>query len=329
MRGRSPSPKLGIFQTGTHRIVDIPRCGIHHPQINRVAAALKQVIRRLGIRPYADRPHTGDLRYLQVAIERSSQRAQVVLVGNQESPETLAGTCSALSAALGDALHSLWWNGNPERTNTILGPHWHHVEGPESLREQIGGAAVHFPPGAFGQNHLSLFDDLASQVAAWVPDGSRVAEFYGGSGALSLGLASRCASLRVNELNPHGLEGLQLGRQELAPEIRKRVEAAPGRAGERLELLEAADVVLVDPPRRGLDAPLLDALCGAKGGARNQPPERLIYASCGSESFLADSRRLLDTGPFRLEALEVYGLFPYSDHVETLALFRADRIASP
>ena len=317
MRGRAQSPKIGIFQAGTHRIVDIPHCGVHHPLINRVAAALKRAVRSTNTRPYADRPHAGDLRYLQVAIERRSQRAQVVLVGNADSPDALRRPLAELAAELGDALHSLWWNGNPERGNSILGPLWEHLQGQESIREQIGGAEIHFPPGAFGQSHLPLFDVLVERAAGWIPDGSRVAEFYGGSGALSLGLASRCRWLRVNELNPHGLRGLELGRQALPQEVRRRVEAAPGRAGERLDLLREADVVLLDPPRRGLDPELLDALCAGGPDA----PNRIVYASCGAQSFLADANRLLDAGTLRLAELEGYALFPYSDHIETLALF--------
>ena len=319
VRGRSNSPKLGIFQAGTHRIVDIPHCGIQHPLINQVGSALKQVIRSTGVRPYADRPHRGDLRYLQVAVERSSGRAQVVLVGNHTEPDALAKTCAGLAAELGDALHSLWWNGNPDRTNTILGPHWARIKGAETITERIGGADIHFPPGAFGQNHLDLFDAIAEQVAGWIPDGSRVSEFYGGSGALSLGSASRCASLRVNEQNPHGLHGLELGRRALPDAVRQRVQAAPGRAGERLDLLDDADVVLLDPPRRGLDAELLDALCTRK----SESLKRIVYASCGIDSFLADSAHLLEAGRMRLVALDAYALFPYSEHLESLALFCA------
>ncbi len=51
VRGRAASPKIGIFQQGTHRIVDIPRCPVHHPTINEVVAALKQAIRETGTAP--------------------------------------------------------------------------------------------------------------------------------------------------------------------------------------------------------------------------------------------------------------------------------------
>ena len=85
VRGRSASPKLGVFQEGSHRIVDVPRCLVHHPLINEVAAAVKQAVRDSGVAPYAERVHRGELRYVQVAVERSSASAQVVLVGNSDT----------------------------------------------------------------------------------------------------------------------------------------------------------------------------------------------------------------------------------------------------
>ena len=168
VRGRANSPKIGIFQEGTHRIVDIPRCPVHHPRINETAAALKRVMRAEGAAPYADRPHRGLVRSVQVVVERPTQRVQVVLVTNSEGPEPAARVLEGLRVELGEALHSLWWNGNPERVNTILGAHWECVTGPPAVEERIGGAAVYFPPGAFGQANLPLADRLVERVAAWV-----------------------------------------------------------------------------------------------------------------------------------------------------------------
>jgi tRNA/tmRNA/rRNA uracil-C5-methylase (TrmA/RlmC/RlmD family) len=173
VRGRAASPKLGLFQAGSHRIVDIPRCPIHHPRINDVAAAVRRGIRACGSAPYADAPHRGDLRYVQIAVERASDQAQVVLVGNADRPDALGPLLAFLQNDLGPALHSLWWNGNPERTNRILGPHWSRVAGPAALVEAVNGVAVHYPPGAFAQSHAALAEQLAAQVAAWVPERRR------------------------------------------------------------------------------------------------------------------------------------------------------------
>jgi len=89
VRGRAASPKIGIFQEGSHRVVDIPHCLVHHPLVNEVAAITKAALRRTGVSPYADRAHRGMLRYLQVVVERRSGTAQVVLVANDESPDAL------------------------------------------------------------------------------------------------------------------------------------------------------------------------------------------------------------------------------------------------
>ena len=117
VRGRARSPKIGLFQAGSHRIVDIPRCGLHHPLVNEVAAAARHAIRASGLAPYADRPHTGVVRALQVVVERPTGRAQVVWVTCDETPERVAPLLVPFREALReDRLAGLFWNGNPERT---------------------------------------------------------------------------------------------------------------------------------------------------------------------------------------------------------------------
>jgi 23S rRNA (uracil1939-C5)-methyltransferase len=314
VRGRAASPKLGIFQEGTHRIVDIPRCGVHHPLVNRVAAAVRRAVRETKTTPYAERPHLGALRSLQVVVERESQRAQVVLVGNAADPEPLVPLAGALESLLAAELHSLWWNGNPERTNVILGPHWRRLYGTEAVREQIGGAHVFFPPGAFGQSHLELADQLVAQVHAWVPDQQRVLELYAGCGPIGLGLLARSREVVFNEVSSAALEGLALGLAARPDAERAKARLLPGQAGEAASALFACDVAIADPPRQGLDAPLLETLCAA-------PPERFVYASCDLDSFLSQARALAERSPLRLRELLAFDLFPQTRHVETLALF--------
>jgi 23S rRNA (uracil1939-C5)-methyltransferase len=314
VRGRAASPKLGIFQEGTHRIVDIPRCGVHHPLVNAVAAAVRRAVRETKTAPYAERPHLGSLRSLQVVVERESQRAQVVLVGNAADPEPLAPLASALEGLLAGELHSLWWNGNPERTNVILGPHWHRFSGPATVCERIGGVQVFFPPGAFGQSHLELADRLALQVHAWIPEQRRVLELYAGCGPIGLGLLARSREVVFNEVSPSGLEGLALGLAARPEGERAKARMLPGEAGAAASLLSACDVAIADPPRQGLDAALLEALCAA-------PPERFVYASCDLDTFLPQARALAERSALRLRELIAFDLFPQTRHLETLALF--------
>ena len=314
VRGRAHAPKIGIFAAGTHDVVDIPRCRVHHPLVNRVARALREAIRVTGTRPYRERTHAGVLRAVQVVVERASQTAQVVLVANAANPDSLADLAAVLSDGLGEQLHSLWWNGNTERTNTILGPSWQHLRGPDAVRESVRGAHVYFPPGAFGQSHLELADALVARVHEWVPDGARVAEYYAGCGPIGLGLLGRAARVVFIESAPDAVRGLAMGIAALPEREQKRAAVIAGSAGEALEAREGAQVVIVDPPRRGLDASLAVRLAA-------DPPPVLIYVSCDLQSFGRDAMQLVAGGQLRLVALEAWSLFPNTEHVETLARF--------
>jgi tRNA/tmRNA/rRNA uracil-C5-methylase (TrmA/RlmC/RlmD family) len=314
VRGRSGSPKIGIFQAGSHRITDIPWCRIHHPLVNQVAAAVRVAVRDTGIAPYADRPHRGDLRAVQVVVERAGPRAQVVLVGTAERPEPLLPLAERLDRELGPVLQGLFWNGNPERTNTILGPAWRHLSGEPMLRERIGGADVFYPPGAFGQSHLDLAEALAARIRGLVPATAAVAELYAGCGPIGLALAARGVEVRFNESNPHALAGLERGIAALPAAAAARTRILGGEAGQALGLLAGADAVIVDPPRRGLDAALLEHLAG-------QPPPLLVYASCDLGSLERDTAVLCGAGRLALTRLEAWNLFPFTAHVETLAVF--------
>jgi 23S rRNA (uracil1939-C5)-methyltransferase len=312
VRGRATSPKIGLFQEGSHRIADIPRCPIHHPLVNDVAAEVRRAIRATGTPPYADQTHRGLVRYVQIVVERSSGRAQVVVVGNGDDPAPLRPLLTALADALGDRLHSLWWNGQPARTNAILGPHWDKVRGADAVRESLGGADVFFPPGAFGQANLDLAERIVAEVAAWVPDGARVVEFHAGCGVIGLGLARRVARIAMNEVSAAALDGLALGCAALPPEARARATVLPGEAGVHTDAIAWADVVIADPPRKGLEERLLGALSA-------EPPRRVALVSCNLTAGLREIQRLR-AGGLRLAALTPYALFPHTDHVETVAL---------
>jgi tRNA/tmRNA/rRNA uracil-C5-methylase (TrmA/RlmC/RlmD family) len=313
VRGRARSPKVGLFQEGSHRIVDIPHCPIHHRAINEVAAELKRAIREIGVAPYAERPHRGALRAVQVVVERTTGLVQVTLVGSDPRPDPLEPLAERLFHAMPDGLKSLWWNGQPDRTNAILGSRWHHWRGAETVVEPVAGVDVHYPPGAFGQSHPEIAGRIAESVQARVADGSRVVELYAGCGALTLGLLPRVAALHLNERDEHGLRGLERSLAGRPARERARCRVWPGPAEAALDALADADVVVVDPPRRGLEAAVRDALGRASAS-------KLIYVSCGIESLVRDAA-VLETGGWWLSDLSAFDAFPYTAHVESLAVF--------
>lgn len=314
IRGREGAPKIGMFQLGTHRVVHIPNCVIHHPLINRVSEVVRRALVDAEVSIYSEATHVGLARYLQVVVERSSQSAQVVLVGNCPGVEPVAACLDLVRERLGRDLHSLWFNSNCARKNTILGREFHHWRGPAAVTETFGGPVVRYPPGAFGQSNLEIAERIVRHVSDLVPEGSQVAEYYAGVGAIGISLLSKVASIRLNEVSPQSLQGLALGLAGLDAAERAKVEVIPGSAADTCAMAAGADVVIVDPPRKGLDAPLRERLAA-------QPPQRLIYVSCGLESLLADTARLTTGGQLRLAGLAAFNLVPYTEHVETVACF--------
>jgi 23S rRNA (uracil1939-C5)-methyltransferase len=314
IRGRLGSPKLGLFELGTHRVVHIPNCIVQHPLINRVAAVVRRALVDARLTSYSEKAHLGLARYLQVVVERSSQTAQVVIVGNSATVDPFAACLDLIRERLGGELHSLWFNANQERSNTILGPNFQCWCGPMSVVEHFGGGAVHYPPGAFGQNNLEIAQQMIEHVIAQIPQGATVAEFYAGVGAIGLSLLPRVGEVRMNEVNPHSLHGLELGLAQLDPANRAKITVVPGTAGTARHAALGAQVVIADPPRKGLDPELTDYLS-------EHPPGRLVYVSCAIESFLKDTARLVCHGRLRLTALTAFNLLPFTEHVETIARF--------
>lgn len=312
IRGRRRAPKIGLFAADSHHLVTIPNCSVQHPLINHVSAVVRRALVDADIPPYSDMAHEGLSRYLQVVVERRSQRAQVVLVGNCERPDPLAPALDLIRERLSDDLHSLWFNANTHRGNTILGPDFVKWHGPDCVVEQFGGPAVHYPPGAFGQSNLEIAERIVDQLRAEVPTASQVVEFYAGVGAIGLSLLGGLQRLVLNEVSPASLDGLRRGIDALGREEQARIAVVPGPAGSALAALDAADVVIVDPPRKGLDTPLRDAL-------QARPPRLLLYVSCSLDSLRDDLAVLTRDGGLRLAGLTAFNLMPFTGHVETLA----------
>ncbi len=317
IRGRVGSPKIGLFELGTHRVVHIPRCSVQHPLINRVASIVRRALVEARVSCYSEKAHLGVARYLQVVIERGSQSAQVVLVANSATPAPLNECCDLIRERLGEDLHSLWFSANPGVSNAILGAELSNLGGPSSVIESFGGAAVHYPPGAFGQSNLDIAERIVDHVRTQIPPGSSVAEFYAGVGAIGLSVLDRVREIRMNEVSAHSLHGLRLGFAALDPSDGAKVSIVAGTAGAACWAAGDVDVVIADPPRKGLDAELLEYLIA-------HPPDRFIYISCGLASFLHDAARLISSGKLRVAGLTAFNLLPFTEHVETVARF--DRV---
>lgn len=312
-RGRAANPKLGLFEAGNHQVVAIPNCVVHHPAINTTAAWLKSELRNLRVAPYSEQAHAGLLRYVQLVVERLTGRVQITLVGNCDQPDALLPIFEQLERARPETLHSLVFNGNPDRTNTVLGPVFQLIWGDAELVDEVGGVRVFYPAGAFSQANPTLFDVLIEHLHAWVEPEVHLVELYAGVGAIGLGLVQRCSEVVFNEVAPRSLHGLELGIAALELGASPQPRVAAGDAAVGLPYVRPASTVVVDPPRKGLGADILAGLCERK-------PRQLIYVSCGIDAFERDADALVSAG-YALTRVRAAALFPFTEHVELLAEF--------
>lgn len=308
---------IGLFAEGTHKVQAIPNCRVHHPNINLAMQIVRQWIDRQEIPLYDERTGMGDLRYLLFAVQRMTGRVQLTCVVNAALSAGVGQWQRRLSALwdAGDALwHSLWLNGNQTRTNTIVGRQWLLTHGEPWLWDRVDQVDIAFHPGSFAQANQGLFEKLIQDIAADIPSGAGVAEYYAGVGAIGINLLIRGANVKFCERNTEAHEAFQLSLQRLPEQVAKRAAYSTGPAENHLNLLQDVDLVLVDPPRKGLDYKLLEALMKMGKG------HELVYISCGWPGFRRDCEYLLQAG-WDIQSATPYLLLPGTNQLELVVRF--------
>lgn len=303
---------MGLFERGSHRLVHIPDCAVHHPSIQALLEPLQRLIEDARVAPYDEYAHRGVLRAVQLAVEPHTGGVQIVLLVRDGLDAGVPRELAPVLERIGELpnVRGLFLGALPHKTNALQAERFVYVSGPSTIVGEAGGVRQFYPPGAFGQANPRLHARAIEEIYAFVPSSSRVVEYYAGVGTIGLGLAARGNRLVCNELGPGSLEGLELGRAALGL---KDAELAilRGKAGDFSGEYRTSDVVIVDPPRKGLDAALLRRLV-------EEPPHQLIYLSCGIEALHRESEGLVEVGAYEAAAITGYAYFPYTDHVETL-----------
>lgn len=322
VRGSPTVPHIGLFEKGSHRVVDIPLCRVHDPAINHAVSVIKQWMIENKVMPYDEVSGKGLLRYIQLVVEKTTGRIQVTFILNK----MLEGAndslfFNSLWSSHSDLWHSFWFNYNTRRDNVIFGPEWYLGFGAKWLWEQLCRRNICFHPASFAQANLEMFELLLERIRGLLPDNADVVEFYAGVGAIGFALIDKCAKVQCVEWNPQAELCFLETRSQLPIELAQRISYISGRSQESKHLLDKLDskngVVIVDPPRKGLEKELLEALCASKQIGQ------LVYISCGWEAFQRDCNRLLTSG-WHLCHAEAFLFFPGNEQIEVLAVFSHD-----
>lgn len=302
----------GFYKNKTHEIVPVKSCHIQNKAINDAVSVVLDFINEYKIPVYNEKTHKGIIRHIYVR-STTSDELMVVLVCNSEN--AIKGSDVLKDKLLEKVkLKSLVQNINTKKSNVVLGYENITLWGDDSVITEVGGIKFNVSPNSFFQVNYRQMEKLYSKAKeyACLDKSKTVFDLYCGVGSISLFMADSCNKVVGVEIVPPAIENAKLNAK--INDI-DNAEFFCGDCGEVVEKLindgYRADVVIVDPPRKGCDEKTLSLI-------NTISPDRLVYVSCNSATLARDAKILKNYGYVLKKACAV-DLFPNSTHVECVA----------
>jgi 23S rRNA (uracil1939-C5)-methyltransferase len=304
---------LGGYAPRTHTVIDTAGCRVVSTGIDEVASWVRGTAEKVGLEAHDEERRSGVLRYVVV---RESHRGDILVA--------LVVTSKAQRAALAEvgdavarhpAVRSVLAVVNDRRDGAILpaGAATTVLAGSPTLLDRVGDVEVEVGAGEFFQVNREQATAMYRRVAelAGAGPGTRAVDLYAGVGGISFALAGAGAAVTAIELDGGAAAALDRAARRAGLAIAVRAGDAASVGG------DPADVVVVNPPRKGLAA-------AARAAVIELGAPRLVYVSCGPESLGRDLAVLADAG-YRVTAAEPVDLMPGTSQIETIVALDRDR----
>ena len=299
----------GFYERASHSIVPVTSCSIQSEDINIAVNIVTEFINEYKIPVYNEKKHSGIIRHIYVR-EGENRELMVVLVTNAskklKNSDKLAEMLSKKVK-----LKSLVQNINTAKSNVVLGYDNIILWGDSEITADVGGIKFIISPNSFFQVNYAQMTKLytkAKEYAA-LTGKETVFDLYCGVGSISLFVADKAKKVVGVEIVEPAIENAKRNADINGID---NAEFHCGDCGEVVDKLVEdgyrADVVIVDPPRKGCDEKTLSLIDKIS-------PERLVYVSCNSSTLARDVAILKDYG-FKLEKVCAVDMFPHTSHVE-------------
>jgi 23S rRNA (uracil1939-C5)-methyltransferase len=303
----------GFYKNKTHEIVPVKNCHIQNDAINTAVSVVLEFINEYKVPVYDEKTHKGIVRHIYVR-STTNDELMVVLVCN--SKQAIKNSDILKDKLLQKVkLKSLVQNINTVKSNVVLGYENITLWGESSVITEVGGIKFNVSPNSFFQVNYEQMKKLYNKAKeyAGLDKTQTVFDLYCGVGSISLFMADACKKVVGVEIVPPAIENAKLNAKINNTD---NAEFFCGDCGEVVEKLinngYRADVVIVDPPRKGCDEKTLALI-------NTISPQKLVYVSCNSATLARDVAILKDYGYVLKKACAV-DLFPNSTHVECCAL---------
>ena len=305
----------GFYAGRTHAIVEAEDCLLGVEENREILDIVKQFMKEMKIEPYDELSHKGLVRHVLIRKGFKTGEIMVCLVinGNKlPGKERLVEMLTGVDGIKG--MTSISYSVNQEKTNVIMGKEIVNLYGPGYITDYIGNVKYQISPLSFYQVNPVQTERLYGTALeyAGLTGNEIVWDLYCGIGTISLFLAQKAKKVYGVEIVPQAIED---ARRNAEINGIHNAEFFVGKAEEVLpEQFEKnhvhADVIVVDPPRKGCDAVCLDTILKMR-------PERVVYVSCDSATLARDLRYLADGG-YVVERGRCCDMFPGTVHVETV-----------
>lgn len=310
----------GFYAFHSHRIIDSRVCKLQPPVFSEVCSVFRQWCEIFKPKPYNELTHKGLLRHLYIRYGEKSGEIMVCLVLNGKSIQGEQELAKMLRERI-DGFKSLVVNVNTDKTNVILGRECRTVFGSDFITDTLCGLKFNISPLSFYQVNRTQAErlySLAADYAALTGD-EILLDLYCGTGTIGLSMADRVKKLIGVEIIPQAIDNAKQNARLNGIENAEFICGDAPQAAQKLkEQEEAIDVIIVDPPRKGLTPELITTVS-------EFAPKRVVYVSCDCATLARDIKIFLEKG-FTLEKLTPVDMFPRTAHVECVVLMsRADK----
>ena len=313
------SPVIGFYKKKSHDIIPTDQCIIQHDVNDKITKIIKTYIRAYKVSVYDEKTHTGVLRHLVTKVGFTSKEVMVVLVANGRKLPYLNELASVLKENI-PGFKTLVVNVNREKTNVILGNENRVIYGDGKINDNIGDLVFEISPLSFFQVNPVQTEVLYNKALEYAALGENdtVFDIYCGIGTISLFLAQRAKKVYGIEIVE---EAIKDAKRNAEINNLDNVEFYVGKAEDVVPKMykqgKRANVVVVDPPRKGCDEKVLDTIVSMQ-------PDRVVYVSCNPSTLARDLAYLNEKGYKSLEVQPV-DMFPHSVHIENVALIVKDK----
>ncbi len=310
VRGKT---RFGFYRSHSHDVVPCDGCMIQSESANALAAAVCRWMDESGALPYDETTGKGLVRHIYV--RNGKYGCHLCIIATSARLPKLQLLIDYAQDAAPD-LEGIVVNINSQKTNKILGDTCKTLWGKDRLTDDLLGLKFELSPLSFYQVNHTQAENLYTKALEYadLKETDLALDLYCGVGTITLLLAQKCKQAVGNEIVPAAIDNAN---ENAARNGIDNVRFILGDAGKVSETLLneglRPDVIVCDPPRKGMDQLAIDSIAA-------MDPKRVVYVSCDPASLARDAALMARKG-FKLRKAEAFDMFPGTANVETVALF--------